>query len=294
MFKNKARTYVLYITPAILFIVGFIYYPIIMNLYYSFFQWSAFSNEMIFIGGCNLKRLFTDPVILTATKNCIVFAVMSIVFQVGVSMIIAAILEDKITRKMSTFMRTVYFLPSLMSITVCSILFQLLFNPNMGIVNKVIEFIGFDASRIDLLGNKTTAIYAVAAVSQWQYVGYTVMLFIISIQKIPTDLYEAAEIDGANKLQKFLVITVPQIKETTLVNMVITVIGAFKVFDEVYVMTGGGPGTSTHTLATYLYNTGFRTDEMGYASAIAILVFVITFVLSIVQMRYSDVGRQPS
>ncbi len=291
MSYNRQKVLFFYLLPALIICSLFIYYPVVMNFFYSLFRWSAFSPDLKWNGLENFTRFFSDAVILTALKNCILFAVFSVIFQVGGSLVLAAILEDTRFRKLSPVFRTVYFLPSLMSITVCGILFQLVFNPNMGIINALFSQLGFDVSHLDLLGNKASAIFTVIGVSQWQYIGYTTMLFIVSIQKIPADLYEAATIDGASAIAKFRHITIPQVAETTLVNMVITIIGAFKVFDEIYVMTGGGPGTSTHTLATYLYNAGFRNDEMGYASAIAVLVFLITFTLSIIQMRQAKIGK---
>lgn len=290
MGDSRARSYILYLTPALSLILVFIYYPAAMNFYYSLFRWSAFSRSMTFVGLANLKRLFADPLILVAFLNCVIFAVVSVVFQVGFALVLAAILEEGFKPRLSAFFRTMFFLPSLMSITVCGILFQLFLNPYMGIFNRALEFLGIDVSAIDLLGKASTAIFTVVAISQWQYVGYTTMLFVIAIQKIPLDMYEAATIDGAGPVTKFWRITVPQASETILVNMIVTIIGSFKVFDEVYIMTGGGPGNSTHTLATYLYNAGFRNDEMGYASAIAMLVFFITFTLSLFQMKMTKVG----
>lgn len=279
----------LFLFPAILLEVVFIFFPIVMNFYYSLFEWSAFSTSMKFIGLRNYTALFTDETIGTAVRNNIIFAVLSILFQVGVAMVLAAILEEKAVRRTEGFFRVVYFIPSLMSITVTGLLFQMLFSPRMGVVNALVELLGFSAENIDLLGNTATAIWSVAMVSQWQYTGYGVMLFLVAMQKVPREYYEAAIVDGANPMQRFLHVTVPQVRETTLVNTVITLIGAFKVFDEVYVMTNGGPGRASEVLATYLYRSGFRNDVMGYASAIACLVFVITFLLSLGQLKLSKV-----
>ena len=133
------------------------------------------------------------------------------------------------------------------------------------------------------LGNKKTAMYSVIAVSQWQSLGYIVMLFIVAIQKIPEDLYEAATVDGAGKLKRFFYITVPQVRSMFFVTMILTVVGAFTVFNEPYILTSGGPGTATMVLSLHMYQTGFVKNNMGYASAIAMLIFVITAVLSSVQ-----------
>lgn len=233
----------------------------------------------------NYTRLFEDEVFYTALKNNFLFAIFSVIFQIGVSFLIASVLESKLIRKHQTFFRTIYFIPSLLMVTVTGILFKMLFNPTLGLVNPLLDLLGINSANVDLLGNSDTAIYAVIAMSQWQYIGYTVILFIVAMQNIPEDLYEAAEIDGANAVQRLLRITLPQMKDTIMINMIIVVSGSIRVFDEVYVMTSGGPGTSTETLATYLYRTGFNNDEMGYASAIGAVIFLITFILGIFQLK---------
>jgi raffinose/stachyose/melibiose transport system permease protein len=224
-------------------------------------------------------------------KNNFWYAAISVIFQVGLSMVIAAVLENKLFRRVSGVLRSIYFMPSVISITIVAILWQMLLNPNLGIVNAAMEFIGLGSFTTDWLGNSKTAIFAVIAVSQWQYMGYTMLLFIVAIQKIPEDYYEAAMIDGANGMQQFFHITIPNCKETVLFTLTTTIIGSFKVFDEVYVMTGGGPGRSSEVLGTYLYRAAFRNDRMGFATAIATVLFVITFALSIIQIRMYDINK---
>lgn len=270
--------------PALAFVILFIYYPIIQNFFYSMFRWSSFSEEKIFVGLDYYKRLFADPIFYIALKNNVLYAIFSIVVQVGIGMILAAVLEEKVMRRYQTFFRTVYFIPSVISITVVGLLFQLVYNPNIGLLNAFLNAVGLESLTHDWLGQSSTAMFAIIATSQWQYVGYIMLLFLVAIQKIPEELYESAMIDGASAFQKFIHITIPQIRETILVSSIITVIGAFKVFDEVYVMTAGGPGRSTEVLASYLYRTGFRNDEMGYAATIATLIFLITFVVTLIQL----------
>lgn len=194
-------------------------------------------------------------------------------------------------RKFQSVFRTIYFFPSMISLTVVGLLWQIIFSPIFGLINPILTMINSPYAEIDLLGNTLTAIYAVIGVSQWQYIGFTLVLFLVSIQQIPTDLYEAAEIDGAKFFLKMTKITIPHIKEILLVNLVVTVIGSFKVFEEVYTMTAGGPGRSSEVLGTYLYRAGFRNDEMGYASAIGTVIFIITFILSLVQIKLSKMGK---
>lgn len=285
MTKNQKKTLMIYLGPTVLIIVIFLYLPIILNFINSLYSWGAINTEKVFVGLENYTRLFEDEVFYTALKNNFLFAIFSVIFQIGVSFLIASVLESKLIRKHQTFFRTIYFIPSLLMVTVTGILFKMLFNPTLGLVNPLLDLLGINSANVDLLGNSDTAIYAVIAMSQWQYIGYTVILFIVAMQNIPEDLYEAAEIDGANAVQRLLRITLPQMKDTIMINMIIVVSGSIRVFDEVYVMTSGGPGTSTETLATYLYRTGFNNDEMGYASAIGAVIFLITFILGIFQLK---------
>ncbi|MFD2212312.1 carbohydrate ABC transporter permease [Metabacillus endolithicus] len=289
---RSSRTALLYILPALLIVVCMVFLPIVLNLYNSFFRWNSFGTEKVFVGFEYYIRLFKDPVFYTALKNNGLYAIISLIFQVGLGIIIAAILEDKLIRKFQPFFRTVFFIPSVISIAVVGLLWQLLYNPEVGLVNGTLEAIGLSEWTHSWLGDSKTAIYAVVAVSQWQYTGYITMLFLIAMQKIPDEFYEAAMIDGASRIKSFFHITLPQIKEMILVGSVITVIGAFKVFDEVYVMTSGGPGRSTEVLGTMLYRSAFRNDEMGYASTIGTVIFVITLTLSLIQMKIGKTGKE--
>jgi len=285
MVQDKKKTILLYLGPMLIVLVGFLYLPIIINFVNSLYAWGALSKKREFIGFLNYARLFSDEVFYIAIRNNFVFIIMSLVFQIGCSLMIAAVLESKFLRKFQAFFRTVYFIPSLLMVTVTGITFKMIYSPSIGLINPMLTLIGINTDRIDLLGNPGSAIFAVSAASQWQYIGYTVILFIVALQNIPEEHYEAAEIDGSNAWQTFFRITLPQMRDTITINMIIIVTGAIRVFDEVYVMTSGGPGRATETLATYLYRVGFRNDEMGYASAIAFFVFAVTFILGLLQMK---------
>lgn len=286
--KGNKKIAFIYLAPAMVVIIVFLYLPIVLNFINSLYKWGAMSTEVTFVGGKYYKQLLEDETIRIAIKNNLVFAVMSVACQIGLSLVIAAVLESKFLRRWQSVFRTIYFIPSLLMVTVTGITFKMLYSPSIGLINPLLEKIGIDTSGIDILGNAGSAIYGVAAASQWQYIGYTVVLFIVAMQSISEDIYEAAEIDGAGAIQRFLRITVPMMKDTIMINMIIVVTGAVRVFDEVYVMTNGGPGRATQTLATYLYQVGFKNDQMGYASAIAFFVFVVTFILGLFQMKGYD------
>lgn len=281
--KKRCIEAFIFVVPSILMLGLFVYYPLIKNILYSFQSFTLSSVSKEWVGFSNYMELFSDKVILTCLKNNLLYAVISIIIQVGLGLVIAAILEDVAFRKLSPSLRTIYFLPTVISMTVVCLLFEFVYNPQIGLLNSFLEMIGFENLTRIWLGSKKTAMYAVIAVSQWQSIGYVTMLFIVAIQKIPKDLYESAEIDGAGKIKRFIYITVPQVRQMFLVTMILTVVGAFTVFNEPYILTGGGPGTATMTLALHMYQTGFVKNNMGYASTIAMLIFIITAVLSSIQ-----------
>ena len=269
--------------PAILILGIFVYFPLIENFIYSFQSFTLSSATKEWVGFDNYRHLFSDKIILVSLKNNILYAVISIVIQVGFGLVLAAVLEDIAFHKFAPALRSIYFIPTVISMTVVCLLFDFVYNPQMGLLNSFLELVGLDGFTRVWLGSKKTAMYAVIAVSQWQSTGYVAMLFIVAIQKIPRDLYEAAEVDGAGKLKRFFYITVPQVRQMFFVTMILTVVGAFTVFNEPYILTGGGPGTATMVLSLHMYQTGFVKNNMGYASTIAMLIFVITAILSSVQ-----------
>lgn len=289
--RYKRTTIFFYTSPALILVVGFIYIPIIQNFIFSLYRWSAFSIDKVFVGFSYYTRIFNDATFYIALRNNLIYAVISLIFQVGFGLVIAAILEEKFVRKYQPLFRTIYFIPSIISLAVVGLLWTFIYNPHIGILNAGLKALGLGQFAYAWLGDSKVAIYAVVAVSQWQYTGYIVMLFLVAIQKIPPEYYEAAMLDGANRIHTFFYITIPQVKAMILVTSTITIIGAFTVFDEVYVMTFGGPGRSTEVMATYLYRSAFRNDEMGLASAIGCIIFVATFVLSVFQIRLFNVNK---
>jgi len=274
----------LWVAPAVLLLVVFVYYPVVDNVRLSLFRWNAFSPREIWVGLDNYSALTADPVFWSSLFNNVAYAVVSVVCQVGGGLVLAAVLEELIRGRWKDFFRTVYFIPAVISLTITGLLFQFMYNPQIGLVNGLLDVLGLDAWKHSWLGESATAIWSIIAMSQWQSVGYVMVLFIVAMQRIPRELYEAAYIDGASRAQAFRSITVPLVREMTLLAMIITVSGAFLVFNEVQVMTAGGPNNSSHTLGTWLYKSAFFNDQMGYAAAIAVVIFVITLAASIVQL----------
>lgn len=283
----------MFLLPTLVLMAVFIYLPIVQNVVFSLYRWSAFSINWDFVGIENYTRALNDSLVFKSLGNNVWYAVISVAVQVVFGLCLAAIIESKIiSRFAGNIFRTAFFLPSVLSISVVGITWQMMYSPVIGLINQLLTAIGLGYLKQPWLGQESTAIFAIITVSQWQWTGYIMILFIVAIQAIPHELYEAARIDGANGFQQFLNVTVPGVRETFLVTSTITIIGAFRVFDIVYVMTAGGPNRASEVLGNYMYRSGFRNDEMGYASTLATILFVLTFTLSIIQLRIGRTGKE--
>ena len=283
---NRWRSWA-WVLPALTLLLVFVYYPIVENLRLSLYSWSAFSAQPTFVGLDNYRTAAGDPVFWRALRNNTVFAVTSLVFQVGFSLVLAAVLEEFVHQRLRGVLRTIYFIPAVISITVAGILFSFLYNPQIGLLNRLLDVVGLQSWQHSWLGEPSTAMWSIIAMSQWQSIGYTAILFVVAIQRVPREFYEAARIDGAGKIRSFFSITVPMVREMTTLVTILTISGAFLVFNEVMVMTAGGPSNSSQVLGTWLYRNAFLNDDMGYASAIATVIFAITLLIGAVQIYVS-------
>ena len=273
----------LWVAPAVVLLVVFVYYPVAENLRLSLYKWSAFSKEQ-FVGLDNYAHMLADKVFWGALFNNVAYAVVSVICQVFGGLVLAGVLEELVRGRLKGLLRTIYFIPAVLSLTVVGLLFTFIYNPQIGLVNGFLDAAGLSQFQHSWLGESATAIWSIIAMSQWQNVGYMMVLFIVAMQRIPRELYEAAYIDGASRIQVFRRITVPLVREMTLLAMIITISGAFLVLNEVWVMTAGGPDNASQTLASWLYKSAFFNDKMGYAATIAVAIFIITMTVSIVQL----------
>jgi len=183
----------------------------------------------------------------------------------------------------------VYFIPATISITIVGLLFRIIYQPE-GLLNAFLGLFGVESTRA-WLGEQETAIGSVIAMSQWQNLGYTTMLFVVAIQRIPKEYYEAALVDGAGAVRTFFSVTVPLVREMTTLLMIVTISGAFLVFNEIMATTQGGPNNSSQVLGTWLYQSAFKNDDMGYATVVAVVIFVFTFTAAMLQLAYSRLRR---
>ena len=284
----RARTLV-WVLPAVLLLAVFVYFPMFDSLRLSLYEWDAFNPRPDFVGLSNYQEMFADPIFWGAIFNNLAYAVVSLVFQVGLALVLAAVLEELVGKRLRGPLRTLYFIPAAVAITVVGILFTFIYNPEFGLLNAVLELVGLESWTHAWLGEESTAIWSIIAMSQWQGIGYSAILFVVAIQRIPRMYYDAVHIDGGGHVRAFFTITVPMVREMTTLLVILTVSGAFLVFNEVMVMTAGGPNNSSQVLGTWLYRKAFFEDNMGYASAVASVIFVITFTFAANQLL---IGRR--
>lgn len=273
-----------WILPALVVLAVFVYLPLVQNLGFSTMEWDIYSGSQEFIGADNYAKLVRDPIFWSSLGNNVLYAVISLAFQVFGAIVLAAIIEGIRSDRWRRSLRAVYFVPSAISLTVAGLLFYFIYEPNLGLLNHVLEQIGLAAWAQPWLGQESTAMVAVIAMSQWQGFGYSTLLFAVAIQRIPSELYEAAAIDGIGTIRRFFTITLPLVREMTGLMIIVTISGAFQVFNEVMVMTSGGPNNSTQVLGTWLYRNGFVRNDFGYAAAIATVIFVVTLAIALVQL----------
>lgn len=279
-----------WVLPALVLVGVLVYIPLEENFRLSFTSYSPF-KESEWVGFDNYVRLWNDPVFWTSLRNNIAYAVVSVIVQVGGGLVLASLLEQFVVPRIRGLLRTVYFLPMTISITVAGMLFTFMYNPEIGLIGEFARLVGLPELAINWLGNSETAIWAIIAMSQWQSIGYIAVLFTVAIQRIPKELFESAELDGASKIRSFFTVTVPLVREMTGLLTIVTVANAFLVFTEVIVMTNGGPNNSSHVLGTWLYKSAFFNSEPGYANTIAVVIFLISLVMAIAQLAYTRKKR---
>ena len=264
----------LFILPAIVGTLVFIIIPVICSFGLSFVKWDLV-NPMEFVGFSNYKEIFTEPLFYKIFLNTIVFAVSTSVFGVIIPLVLAVILNSKI--RGAEFYKTAYFLPFITPMIVIGVVWQWIFDPNIGILNNFLHL------HINWLYDAKFAMPALIIVSVWKLIGYNMIIFLSSLTTISQSLFEAAKIDGASPIQTFKNVTVPLLSPTIFFVVIITAISSFQIFDLIYLMTQGGPLDSTNVLVYAIYKNAFEYFNVGKASAIAYVLFVVILVLTLIQ-----------
>ena len=283
MTRERITTYGLFCLPGFIAYCVFLIFPILMGIYYSFMDWNGISKGYNFIGFANYAKLLTDKKFGAALLFNFRYTIMLIIGVVVISVVLALLLNKEF--KGRSFFRTLYFLPAVLSMITVSLVFKQVFFYVMPAIGKAL---GIEALSTNILASKQNAIYGVLFVHLWQGVALPTLLFLAGLQTIPTELYEAAAIDGANGWQQFKHITVAYLIPTLSVVLVLLVKQGLMVFDYVKSMTAGGPGTATQTIALLIYNNGFERNRYSYSIAQAIATGLIIAVISAIQIQASN------
>ena len=290
--RTKKTTPYLYMLPGCAMVLVFVYIPVIANCVYSFFRLSSYSAGMKFVGLDNYIRFFHNESLGIMLRNNLLYCVISLIVQVGFGTVIALLLESKLaSSRFRNAFRNIYYIPALISLTAVGLMFTFIYEPNLGLLNSAFKALGLTSMTQSWLGDSKIAIYCIIAMSQWQYTGYITLLMVVAFQNVSPDYIEAASIDGAGPVRRAISVVLPLANEQLLVCSIITVIGAFKLFTEVYSTTAGGPGNSTQVLGLFLYQNAFLHDDLGMAAVTGVFIFVITMVLSVIQLKVSRSGE---
>lgn len=302
---NKSRPWI-YILPALICIILFRFIPIVGSFIISFFEWTI-TGPGKFIGFANYQRLLNDPEFWKSMLNTFYLVIFVVPLTIVFSLLFAVLLNN--IKAFRSFFRTVYFIPFVTSLVSLSIIWKIIFNQQTGLANSFLKILGFKPLKwlaeskgiftllleplgIDLpnwAGGPSLALFAIIIVTVWRSIGYNVVIYLAGLQGISKSYYEAAEIDGASKTRQFFKLTLPLISPTTYYVLMMTTITTFQVFSQVYLMTGppiGGPDGSTKVIVYYIFEKGFELQDLSYASAIALVLFVIILSLTLLQKHF--------
>ncbi|MFQ9509955.1 MAG: carbohydrate ABC transporter permease [Lachnospiraceae bacterium] len=260
----------------------FVFLPVCFSLVLSLMEWDGSKNPMKFVGLQNFVQIFGDEVFRQSFAHTLTYAIMTVPITLVLSLLLAVLLNSKL--KGIAVFRTAYFFPYVASLVAVGAVWNLLFQPDFGPINEFLKFIGMSNPPRWIASTKW-AMVSVVIVSIWKYMGYYMIVYLAALQGINSSLYEAASIDGANAREKLRYITIPMLTPTTFFVLIMLTIQCFKVFDLIYVMTGGGPGNSTKVLVNYIYEKAFVSWQFGTASAAAMVLFAVVLVITLIQFR---------
>ena len=287
--RRKARAGYLFIAPALLLYVYFFAYPFVISVYYSLIKWNG-AGPAEFVGLGNYARLFTDSILGQALTNNLIWVVVGTISPIVIGLLLGALLWRGV-RGMVAF-RTIYFLPVVLSEVVIAITWNWIYHPLFGALNQVLEAIGLGAFTRGWLGDPSTALWALLVTAIWSYFGFAFVVIMAGLQDVNMDLIEAAMIDGASGWQRFVNVLLPELRHVLTMITTLTLIGGFNVFGIVFVMTQGGPGTSTQVIATYTYRKAFQESDIGYGATLSIVMTAITLVASYLFIKLRERGEE--
>jgi len=274
----------LFLLPGLILFLVFVIFPIFQSIYYSFFNWKGFGPAVDFVGWENFKSILGDRVFLIALRNGLLIIIFSLAIQLPLSLALAVLVGRDLPGRV--FFRTVFFMPYVLSEVTAALMWLFIYNPDpeRGFINAVLVLIPGVKSQA-WLGNTDLVLISLFVVLTWKYFGYHMLLYMTGLQNIPSEIEEAARIDGANEIQNFFYMTLPLLGSTIRTSVYLSVLGSLQQFIIVWIMTKGGPVNASETMATYMYRFGFVRFQLGYGSAVAIYMFLICLAFSLVYQR---------
>lgn len=274
----------LLLVPALIYGLFFIY-PIVYTGYLSLMKWNGIATvKKTFVGLNNFKVLFSQKVFWHSLWNSVVFMIVSLGVIFPISFLLALLVSHK--TKINGFLRTAYYIPTLLPMTATGMMWMFMLAYNGGAINSFLAVFGVQPH--DWLGNTSSAIWVVALVNAWMYIGSNMLLFVTGMTNVPKDIIEASVVDGAGALERVVHIIIPNMKETFKVFLTSAIAGSIKVFDIIYVMTDGGPGTATDVPATLMYDQAFLSSRFGYASSIGVFIIFLSLLITFALNYFLD------
>lgn len=277
--KNGAP-YVFMVLPALIIFVTFFIAPLIYTAKYSFYNWTNFSQEITFNGLENYKSIFEDDILVRSIKNTLIFAIVTVTVQSMISLPVSVFLNSKLRGR--NIYRAIFFAPAVLSTLVVGYLWKyLMSSSDYGFINQILTGLGFE--KVNFLGDAKIALFAIITISVWQWFGWSMVIYLGSLQSISGDLYEAASVDGANGFQKFWHITIPGLAPAIKINFVTSTISGLKIFDLILSTTNGGPAHQTETILSLMF-AKFSEGNYGYAAAFGMVFLVVSMLVAAVML----------
>ncbi|MFT4028877.1 MAG: sugar ABC transporter permease [Protaetiibacter sp.] len=273
----------LLILPAAVFYLFIVIIPGGQGFFFSLTNWDGLSQDWEFVGFSNYTLMLSNPIAVKALTNTIVYAVISTVFENIFGLLLALGLNSRI--KSRNILRVAFFMPVVILSIVVAYLWKFLFLPNRGVFVQIIEALGFDASTVNILGSPDTVVVGISAIVVWQMTGYAMIIYLAGLQGVPEDQLEAAAIDGAGPWQRFWHIVRPMLAPALTVNLILSSIRGFMIFDQIWVTTMGGPADTSHSLSTLVYRTAFTFGKLGQGASLAVMLTVFVAVVGVFQYR---------
>ncbi|MDR1642654.1 MAG: sugar ABC transporter permease [Clostridiales bacterium] len=282
--RSNSRTTAAFIAPAFIFFTLFIIVPTASSVYYSFTSWDGINPYIRFVGLANFKEIFTSARFGNALKNTVLITIFISALENALALGLA-LLVDNVSRARN-FFRAIFYVPVILSGIVSGFIWKIMFNYNFGPINQALQSLGLSALKRDWLGSPAFALASVGVVLIWKGAGYYMVIYLASLQGVPQEVVEASTIDGASSLQRFLRITLPLISGAFTINFTLSLINGLKVFDQVAVMTDGGPGFATETIVYLLYKVGFSEGRQGFGTAVGLVLLFIIMILNWIQQKF--------